>query len=84
MMKRVMVLAAAVAMVGALGGCMESQQTATPQKQGKYQGKPDTVPWASAPLAYGSATWTQGDESSWENEIKSRNATQNEYNRIGR
>jgi hypothetical protein len=86
-MKKVIVLAAAVVVVGALGalgGCMEVEQTATPQKQGKYQGKPDTAPWVNAPLAYGTASWTKGDEASWENQIKARNATQNEYNRIGR
>ena len=86
-MKKAIVLAAAVVVVGALGalgGCMEVEQTATPQNQGKYQGKPDTAPWVNAPLAYGSAAWTKGDEASWENQIKARNATQNEYNRIGR
>jgi len=83
-MKKIIVLAAAVVVAGALGGCMETEQTATPQKQGKYQGKPDTAPWVNAPLAYGSASWTKGDEASWENQIKARNATQNEYNRIGR
>jgi len=83
-MKRVIALAAVVALGTALGGCMETEQTATPMKQGKYQGKPDTAPWTNAPLAYGSASWTKGDEASWEKEIKARNAPQNEYNRIGR
>ncbi len=83
-MRKIIALAAAVVVVGALGGCMETEQTATPIKQGKYQGKPDTAPWTNSPLAYGTPSWTQGDEASWENQIKSRNATQNEYNRIGR
>ncbi|MDH4192007.1 MAG: hypothetical protein OEW21_17610 [Betaproteobacteria bacterium] len=80
-MKRLVVIVAAAALA-ALGGCMEVQQTATPQKQGKYQGKPDTAPWTNAPLAYGDAKWSKGDQAGWENQIKQRNVVQNEYKRI--
>ena len=78
-------LAAACAVAAlALGaaGCMEVEQTAAGAKQGKYQGKPDTPPYANEPLAYGSAKWTKGDRASWENEIRTRNLAQNEYKRI--
>ncbi|MSP96267.1 MAG: hypothetical protein EXR29_03375 [Betaproteobacteria bacterium] len=62
---------------------MEVEQSATGQKLGKYQGKPDGKSWENAPLAYGSDKWTKGDKASWENQIKSRNNGQNEYKRIG-
>lgn len=71
---------AAVAALG-LGGCGEHEQVIS-YKQGKYQGKPDQLPWNNAPLAWGSAKWTQGNEQSWEDEIKTRTQNQNEYVRI--
>lgn len=64
-----------------LGGCGEHEQVIA-YKQGKYQGKPDTLPWNNAPLAYDSAKWTQGNEQSWQDEIKARTQNQNEYVRI--
>ena len=66
-------------------GCMEVEQSATPQKQGKYQGKPDGKSWENDPLAIGggNAKWTKGDKVSWETQIKARNNGQNEYKRIG-
>ena len=76
----------AVALVAALGlaGCMEVEQTATAQKSGKYQGKPDTQPWNNEPLAYGSnmPRWSRGDRTSWETQIKNRNLVQHEDKRI--
>ena len=76
-MRTIAVLAALVA----LAGCMEVEQTATPQKQGRYQGKPDTYPWGNQPLA-GGPQWKQGDRTSWEEQIKTRQLAQNEYKRI--
>lgn len=82
-MKRAIVLALAAAFVGVgLPGCGEREQTAL-YKNGKYRGKPDTRPWDNAPSAYGSPEWKKGDEASWENRIRDRNAAQNEYQRIG-
>jgi hypothetical protein len=75
--KRLLVLAAVVA----VAGCMEMEQTATPSKQGKYQGKPDTYPWANQPLA-GGPQWKQGDRPSWEEQIKTRQLGQHEHRRI--
>ena len=77
----VVVVFSALGLIG-LAGCGQRPQTEA-YKQGKYQGKPDTLPWDDAPLAYGSATWTQGDKRSWEDEIKTRTMNQNEYVRIG-
>ena len=76
-MRRVVVLAAAAL----LAGCMEVEQTATPSRQGKYQGKPDTMPWNNQPLAAG-PQWKQGDRGSWEEQIKTRQLGQHEHRRI--
>lgn len=78
------VVVAVVAALGlvALSGCGEKPQEVA-YKQGKYQGKPDTRPWDNAPLAYGSAKWTKGNEATWEDELRTRNQNQNEYVRIG-
>lgn len=79
--RSVVAIVAALGLV-ALAGCGEKPQAAA-YKQGKYQGKPDTLPWDNAPLAYGSAKWDKGNKTSWEDEIKTRTQSQNEYVRIG-
>ena len=76
-MKALVLLAAAIA----VAGCMEVEQTATPSRQGKYQGKPDTMPWNNEPLAAG-PQWKQGDRASWEDQIKKRQLAQHEDRRI--
>lgn len=66
-----------VAMVlAALGfaGCGE-KPTVTVYKQGQYQGKPDNVPWQSAPF--------NNNQVEWEKAIKARTDGQNEYLRVG-
>lgn len=82
-MRRLRVAAALLAGAALLGlaACGETEQVVV-YKQGKYQGKPDSNPWDNAPLAYGHTTWKQGDKASWENEINTRNLSQNEYRRI--
>ena len=65
--------------------CGEREQIA----QGKrtYQGKRDTKAWDNEPLPYAlnhGSKWTKGDQASWEQQIKARQLTQNEYQRIGR
>jgi len=77
-MKRTALIVAAL--VG-LAGCMEVEQTATPSKQGKYQGKPDSTPWSNEPLAMG-PKWSKGDRASWEEQIKKRQFGQHEDRRI--
>jgi len=77
-MKRTALIVAAL--VG-LAGCMEVEQTATPSKQGKYQGKPDSTPWSNEPLAMG-PKWSKGDRTSWEEQIKRRQLGQHEDRRI--
>jgi hypothetical protein len=66
----------------ALFGCGEGDQQVVVYKQGKYQGKPDGLPWNSEPLAYESAKWTKGDKVSWETQIKNRQLGQHEHKRI--
>jgi len=75
---------AGTALVVALGlcACGERDQV-TVYKQGKYQGKPDSEPWANDPAAslYTTSKWSKGDQTSWETAVRSRNLSQNEYTR---
>lgn len=71
---RVIVFAACVLALAAVGGCGE-KPTVTVYKQGQYQGKPDNVPWQSQPF--------NNDKANWETAIKARNNGQNEYLRVG-
>jgi hypothetical protein len=81
---RLRTLALAALAIGAavLAGCGEREQVVV-YKQGKYQGKPDAKPWDSDPGAavYTPQKWTKGDQTSWENALKARNMSQNEYTR---
>ena len=67
----------------ALAGCGEHDQVVV-YKQGKYQGKPDGLPWDSeSPAAeLRGGKWTKGDRNSWEDQIKQRQLTQHEHKRI--
>ena len=81
---RTALLAIGAAVVAlALAGCGERPQVIS-YKQGKYQGKPDSKPWESDPSASldTSSKWTPGDKTSWEAALKTRNLSQNEYNRV--
>jgi len=75
----------AVLAVFALAACGEKEQVVV-YKQGKYQGKPDNRSWDNAPLAaeFRGGNWKQGDRASWEESIKTRQLSQNEYKRIYR
>jgi hypothetical protein len=53
-----------------LAGCGERPQVVN-YKQGSYQGKPDTPPYANAPF--------NGNEQQWDSAIRARNMAQNEY-----
>lgn len=83
-LRKLVLSGAALAVLAALSGCGERDQVIVYQ-QGKYQGKPDTQPWESAPgdSLYTSSKWTKGDKASWESAIRSRNQSQNEYVRVG-
>jgi hypothetical protein len=80
---KLLLAVAALAVAAGLSACGEREQVIV-YKQGKYQGKPDSKPWESDPAAslYTSSKWTQGDKTSWEAAVKTRNLSQNEYNRV--
>jgi hypothetical protein len=65
-------IAVAIAAAG-LAGCGEKPNV-TLHKQGQYQGKPDNVPWQSAPF--------NNNKVEWEKAITARNERQNEYARM--
>jgi hypothetical protein len=71
---RYLVLAGLALALGALGGCGE-KPSVTVYKQGKYQGKPDNVPWQGQPY--------NNSKADWEKAIRARNNGQNEYLRVG-
>jgi len=81
-MKKILFLMAAVF---ALSACGEREQVVQQQPSEKrYQGKRDTKPWDNdSPLAeLRGGTWTKGDRTSWETQLKSRQQSQNEDTRI--
>lgn len=73
-MMRVAVVAVVAASVLALAACGERPQVVN-YKQGSYQGKPDTPPFANAPF--------NGNEQQWDSAMRTRAQAQNEYKRIG-
>lgn len=70
---RVLAVLAAAAAAVALAGCGERPQVVN-YKQGKYQGKPDTAPYAAAPF--------NGNQQQWESAVDTRTQAQNEYVRL--
>jgi hypothetical protein len=73
-MRRATLLIGLGLVAAGLAGCGEKPNV-TVYKQGKYQGKPDNVPWQSAPF--------NNNQVEWEKAIKARNNNQNEYLRAG-
>jgi hypothetical protein len=66
-----------------LAACGEHDQVVV-YKQGKYQGKPDSLPWSNeSPITeLRGGKWTKGDRASWEEQIKQRQLAQHEHKRI--
>ena len=62
---------AALALI--IAGCGERPQV-TVYKQGKYKGKPDSLPWQAQPF--------NGSQRDWQLAIDGRTRKQNEYARI--
>jgi hypothetical protein len=73
-MRRLAVIAAAAVLATGLAACGERPQVVN-YKQGSYQGKPDSPPYAAAPF--------NGNKDEWERTIRTRQQAQNEYKRIG-
>ena len=79
------VLLSVLVAVSFLAACGEREQVSEGKRT--YQGKRDTKAWDNEPLPYAlnhGSKWTKGDQASWEQQIKARQLTQNEYQRIGR
>jgi hypothetical protein len=72
-MRKLLMIAAAVALAGVAAGCGE-KSSVTVYKQGQYQGKPDKQPWDNDQF--------KGDKTAWEKAVKGRNLGQNEYVRV--
>ena len=70
---RTLLVLASAGVALALAGCGERPQ-AINYKQGKYQGKPDTPPYAAAPF--------NGNKQQWESAVDTRTQAQNEYVRL--
>jgi hypothetical protein len=70
---RTLLVLGTAALAFALAGCGERPQVIN-YKQGKYQGKPDTPPYAAAPF--------NGNKAQWENAVDERTKEQNEYVRL--
>jgi hypothetical protein len=69
-MRASLIALAAIAALG-LAGCGERPSQEMVQKTGKYQGKPDTVPWDNPQFG--------GKQAEWERAIQARSQNQNEY-----
>ena len=74
MMRPVAVAAIASVLALGLAACGERPQVVN-YKQGTYQGKPDTPPYANAPY--------NNNKDDWERAIRTRQQSQNEYKRTG-
>ncbi|HEV3241476.1 MAG TPA: hypothetical protein VG429_13855 [Casimicrobiaceae bacterium] len=72
-MTRLLALTLAGALLCGLAACGERPQVVN-YKQGTYQGKPDTPPYANPPF--------NGDKAAWERAIATRAQAQNEYKRF--
>lgn len=74
MMRTVAVVVISGVLAVGLAACGERPQVVA-YKQGSYQGKPDTPPYAGAPF--------NGNQQQWDNALRQRAQAQNEYKRIG-
>lgn len=63
-----------VAIVIALTACTEQPQTASVRKS-------DTKAWDAAQNGYVEPGWKAGDQASWEEQMRQRAQSQNEYSR---
>ena len=73
MTARAWVLPVLVMFAAGVAGCGERPQV-TVYRHGEYQGKPDDLPWQSAPF--------NGSRDHWEKTVDGRTQSQNEYLRI--
>ena len=84
-MRLAIAIVAASLAASLLAACGDREQVAEGKRT--YQGKRDTKAWDNEPLGYATnqgGKWNRGDQAGWEKQIKARQLTQNEYQRIGR
>jgi hypothetical protein len=75
-MKHLMLPVAVVMSLG-LGACGEKDQSL-----GTSRSKSDGQPWQGAQNVYVAKDWTPGDKTRWENQLRTRAQTQNEYVKV--
>jgi hypothetical protein len=66
-----------IVLVIGLIGCSERDQSL-----GSSTKKSDGKPWQGAQNAYVVKGWTPGEKTAWENQLRSRAQTQNEYVKV--
>jgi len=75
-MKRVLLAAVAASLVAGLTACVERPQTASGRKS-------DAKPWQGAvDDPYVVSGWKAGDQASWEEQMRLRAQTQNDYAKV--
>ena len=68
-----------IASVVLLAACGEKSQV---MGEGRDHG--DAAPWQGSKHGFVAGNWAQGDQASWQKQIRERNQAQNEYNRTNR
>jgi hypothetical protein len=69
-----LLICAALALLAGLAACGERVQTATPRKA-------DQKAWQGVNNPYAVGSWTPGDRGTWDDQMRARAQTQNEYNK---
>lgn len=72
---RPLLIVAALAAAVALSACGEKPQTASGRKA-------DGQPWNAAQDGFVAPGWKDGDQASWEEQMRTRAQNQNEYSRV--
>ncbi|WP_409970330.1 hypothetical protein [Piscinibacter sp.] len=76
MIKRLWLVFSALVMATVLAACGEKIQTTSSPK------KADAKAWQGADDPFVAPGWQAGDRTSWENQLRTRNQAQNEYNKV--
>ena len=75
-MKHLLLASSALVMAMVLAACGERVQTISSPK------KADAKAWQGADDPFVAPGWQPGDRTSWENQLRTRNQAQNEYNKV--
>ena len=75
MSNRLLPICCVLALAAALAACTEKPQTATKRKL-------DAKAWQGADDPYVAAGWKVGDQASWEEQMRARAQSQNEYAKV--